>query len=231
MGKSELPIESEGNEALRKNILKRNLQRFTQLSLQEREWISNQYKKLSQENGAEKISFIQNIKTFFTLPNTLIAWLILSVIIGIFILIRIEGAVLSSWLLMLLAISYSFHNYYSAQTLPPIAEYSLYPHEKELVDSYLVETLSDDIQEQRVQLKKAWKRYLVRRWTDKKFEKDPSPLLIEEASYAFELARLHLIIEAKERPSLSDWRHTSLSLLLFSLWNILLASYLNKRLQ
>src|SRR6185437_7678594 len=88
----------------------------------------------------------------FELPPFERAWILLSVIIPILLLLRREGAAKAAWLLPIVALLYAASNYaYGEKTLPP-ADEALFPSEKVLVKDYLKAPLSVEIFEQREQL-------------------------------------------------------------------------------
>ena len=101
---------------------------------------------------------------FFEMPIYERLWLLLSLIVPIMLLKKVDGAAQLVWLLPLLAAFYAFDNRWHGSSPAPASDYQLFPTEKTLVENYLNEPLSPNIFEQQGQLQKAWKEYLIQVW-------------------------------------------------------------------
>ena len=97
---------------------------------------------------------------FVDTPAFALAWLFFSLAICIMLLFRIEGALLSTWLLPLIVLGYAYFLYSS----PPKARESLFPSE-EYVLSHYVDSSEFESMNRRDSLLLGWHRYLIHEWT------------------------------------------------------------------
>lgn len=117
------------------------------------------------------------------------AWLILSIIVPILVLKQVEGARLAIWLVPLVALLYVAENQLQGTIPKPTAHEQLFPSEEFLVKNYVGVPLSDNILEQHAQLKEAWDRYLVDKWSGVEGS-------VEAGAYAFTVARAKAIVRS-----------------------------------
>lgn len=160
-------------------------------------------------------------------------WLFFSTLVCILLLCRIEGAQLAAWILPLMVILYGVDKHYHHQPSVPPADAQLYPTEQVILRDYLKEPLSDDILEQRDQLLKGWRLYLVRHWADEtpsasepEFERQ-----IERGEFAFNLARIDAFQSDSADRSVQKLKGPvhPLLLLLYLIWNLFFAYFVNRK--
>jgi len=169
------------------------------------------------------------------LPLFVKLWVVLSVVIPIFILMRIEGAVQAVWLLPVLAGLYAGDNHWYGGDPVVTEEMRLFPSEEKLVNKYLDGQLSNHIFEQEKQLKGAWNRYLVEEWANEEPSSDPIYYSRQRADgdFAFQVAR----IGAMRRDGLPELgvlfrRKEPLVLyIVYFVWNLLFAVFVNLRIR
>ena len=85
-------------------------------------------------------------------------------------------------------------------TNPP--DFQLFPTEEKIVQNYIEESFASSPLEQKEQLEKGWKRYLIENWSTGKYTK--ANLQLEEAEFAFTIARLNLLHDQPQ----SEWLNT-----------------------
>ena len=185
-----LENSSEKNQ-VSKEKLERNTHRFNQLPKAIRHKILAKFSRLQellQTTFPQKLKSVWQIFAFKVSKYELL-WIILSVLIPIFLLKRIEGAQHAVWLLPTLALLFLVDNQVNGKQNIPL---DFYPSESEIIYSYLKEPLQSGISQQREQLKKGWELYLVKNWS----HQEPSPesqkyeQQIEQGEFAFNVARL-----------------------------------------
>jgi hypothetical protein len=89
-------------------------------------------------------------------------WIVLSIILPIFLLLRVEGAISCVWLLPIL-VSLGFIGSLG-RTLELSEEEKLFPTEAELIERYIGKPLEGGFLEQKEQLQKGWEMYLLEKW-------------------------------------------------------------------
>jgi hypothetical protein len=135
-------------------------------------------------------------------------WIILSILLSVFILLRIDGAIPCVWLLPL-SIGYGFM-VHLGQPYALTYEERLFPTESVLIKDYLKKPLDGGLSEQREQLQQAWDMYLKDAWAG------PGASL-EKGRFLFNVAR----VEAMMRDGIEKRGHTGAGeWLLFFIWNI-----------
>lgn len=203
--------------------LARNAARFQALSPSQQSQLLDQYSSIEQQlhrSFWSKLASIVHIFTYQLSPYELL-WLILSLIIPILLLKRVEGAAQAVWLLPLLAALYAADNRWYGHLATPSAESRLFPTEHKLIERYGTGPLSDNILEQQAQLVDAWNRYLINDWAKQSPSTNPAIFIqqAEEGEFAFTLAR----IERRWQPNTTAIRHDAqqpLALLaLYFFWN------------
>lgn len=202
-------------------ILSENAKRFLSLPKQEQSHIKEQLKRNQQRKES---SFLQKIQQgfallLFQLPLYLRGWMFLSLVIPIFLLLRIEGSQAATWIIVLLSVLFAIQNSKHPPIHPP-GDAHLFPTEQFLLQNVLHEPLAPTIQEQMQQLQRGWNQYLLQQWGE----------TIEEAKWHFNLARLKSLRQGlTETPPPLHNALSPVSLLLFILWNIGFALFMNRR--
>lgn len=209
--------------------LARNAERFKALPKQSQEKLIRNLQtaqKQLQRSFWDKLKSVVALFGYKISPFEL-AWIVFSILISIMLLKRIEGASQAVWLLPLLVACYAVDTRWFAKENQENAESKLFPSEKELVDNYIEEPLSDNIFEQQEQLKDGWKHYLVIKWTAETPAEDKEVFdkQAEEGEFNFTLARLELrskqedfLTTIKPNPPPSLWW-----LALYFFWNVYFA--------
>lgn len=220
MGTSDLLKKKNGQE----EKLERQAERFQLLPEDQKKILIEDYQQI--QGYAKRPTFQKILDGLHTLllkiPPFEQAWMIFSIIIAILILLKVEGAKLAAWLLPLIVVAYSVDNQLAGKIFSS-PDLKLFPTEETIIQNYLTEPLAASYLEQKEQLEKGWKRYLIDQWSIN-HKKEESQRL-EEAEFQFTLARLNLL-HAQPR---SEWLNTFheklslISLLFFLAWNVLFA--------
>lgn len=194
-----ISTSAHSEEALARQ--ERNRLRFDQLSLVEKQILLENYGKLqqlSQRTFLEKTERSIQILTF-EIPLYEQLWLLLSLILPILLLKRIDGAVQAIWLLPLLASIYSIDNYWFGKQMGLSEEAKLFPTEQVLINDYLKQPLDIDLSKQKAQLELAWKRYLVDKWTKLEIRDGRDvDQLAEAGEFTFNIARTKALPNPKD---------------------------------
>lgn len=170
-----------------------------------------------------------SINKFATTAGFKQAWIALSIVIALLILLKVEGAALAAWVLPLLAIAYALDNYLEEGKQFPSQEEKLFPSESLLIDKYLGQKLSGNIFNQREELLHGWHLYLI----DEFIMENPAtdPLLFKEqvarGEFAFNLKRASLISQDPIRKHPRE-KESPLLLNLYVFWNIFFAWFVNR---
>lgn len=207
----------------------RNAERFSSLPEEQKEGINQGLQILHEQIQSSFLDkLFRSFQFIFQMPLFEKTWLILSFIIPIMLLKRVEGALQAVWLLPLLAALYAFDNRLHGYTPHPSSDMRLFPTEEALVTKFMNEPLSDNVFEQQGQLQLAWKHYLVKEWTKEKIAADPEMIerQAEDGEFAFNLARLKFISQdLQEKDHSFGIIQEPLAILsLYIFWNILFAS-------
>lgn len=191
--------------------LDRNANRFKSLSTKTKNQLVENFQLIQKQLQR---SFLDKVKSVITLfayrisPYEL-AWIFFSIVIPILLLKRVEGATQAVWLLPLLAAAYAVDSRWYGNGHQESVESRLFPSERELVENYMKEPLSQDVFVQQEQLLNGWKRFLIIKWShqhpsDDKIIFDKQA---EDAEFNFTLARLesrskqkHFFILEKNQP-------------------------------
>lgn len=190
--KHTMGIENPSDKNLgSKEKLERNAHRFNHLPKTPRDKILSKFRRLQellQTTFPQKLKSVWQIFAF-KLSTYELLWIILSVLIPIFLLKRIEGAQHAVWLLPTLALLFLVDNQLNGKQDIPL---DFYPSENEIIHSYLKEPLHSGISQQREQLKKGWELYLVKNWSHQEpsLESQKYEGQVEEGEFAFNVARL-----------------------------------------
>lgn len=213
--------------------LDRNAARFKELPLEDSASI---VKGMQQVQGLLQRSFMDKMVgagriLVYEIPLYEQLWLILSLIIPILLLKRVEGASQAVWLLPLLAALYAFDNRWNGQRPEPSQESLLFPTEEVLIASFMHEPLSANIFEQQEQLKQAWQSYLIKVWGNEEKSEDPVAALLqsEKGEFAFNIARANVISEQAIRKGAYP-QEPLLLLGIYLSWNTLFAVFAFKSL-
>lgn len=207
-----------------------NAERYSQLPKEEREMIDHRYHSLQKRTHgsfAEKFSRSMKILVSF-LPPFKKAWIAFSLLIPIFVLLCIEGAAQTAWLLPLIVVAYALGN--SGIGPKSLESQELFPKEEYIVQHYLKDPLSSKISQQQEQLLKGWQLYLIHEWADAVPSDDPLVFSrqVEKGNFFFDLARVkalsplpHDRITFRRKPPL-------LVLMIYFLWNVFFAWFMNR---
>lgn len=207
--------------------LARNRERFESLPQEEQQLLLTNTQKLhqlSERSFLTKLGRSMHLLVF-EIPSFEQIWLLLSIILPILLLKRVDGAVQAIWLLPLLTLLYAADNQWYSSSTAPTAESKLFPTEEIIVHQYLNHPLSDDIFKQKEQLLEGWKLYLIKEWTTNKVAKrEEFENQAEDGEFRFNIARiksLPLPDKLFSHPPLlreSLWIH-----FLYLFWNIFFA--------
>lgn len=215
-------------DASKQGRLTRNAERFRILPSKLQRQIIGEFellKELSQRTFFAKLQRSIHI-LLNEIPPFEQAWLLLSMIIPVLLLKRVEGATQAIWLLPLLTLLYAYDNYFFGLNPSTPAESRLFPTENEIVYGYLDEPLSANIFEQREQLLWGWKRYLIKEWTghNEALFSPEFDLQAEEGEHAFNLARIAALSKSTAKPVLQHpVRELPILLALYLFWNFFFA--------
>lgn len=121
-----------------------------------------------------------------------IAWIVFACAISILILLKIEGARQTAWLLPFIVLAYGIDNRMNGYNPPIPADAALFPSESLLVEQYIQEPLKDDIMKQHDQLLRGWNLFLVNEWAKESPSSNEIVFKeqIEKGSFAFTVARV-----------------------------------------
>lgn len=164
-------------------------------------------------------------RVFIQMPPFKIAWLVLSVVIPILLLKKVEGAKHAVWLLPLLTGCYALDNQLFYESAPIKQEILLFPSEETLVREYLGKPLNSSLSSQQEELTRAWNLYLVDEWANEPLSNDPALFQrqVDKGFFAFNLAR----IEAKRQDQFIkphyEWKQSPFWLVLYGIWNVVFA--------
>lgn len=185
-------IIGEGRGELTPEIqakLERNRQRFAQLSSEERKGVEESYQKIIEGDQItfEK-QFMQGVSDLaFDTALYFQAWLLLSLALGIFALLRIEGTAAINWSLPLLAALLLLQAFYNLRDNPEDPWVNFFPSEQELMGEH--KSYSRD------RLEEAWKIFLIENYTEESPAQDlqSRSQQVEDGEFAFNLALLQHI--------------------------------------
>ena len=139
----------------------------------------------------------------FSIPPFAKAWIFFSLVIGILLLLQIEGAAELTWLIPLITLMFCLENTrFGKDPIDPV-DRSLFPTERQLIQQNPHPSgLPMSISEQKEQLNQGWQNYLVTQWA----KEDPSELpevfaqQVEKGAYQFHLTRLLKKIDPSRTP-------------------------------
>jgi hypothetical protein len=200
-------------------------ERFNQLPEVQKATILRDYEALQNEY---KQPFFSKLKKsaailLFGIPFFEKLWILLSVIICILLLKRVDGAVQAVWLLPFLVLCFSVENRWYGKKNESRADARLFPTEEQILTEYLNSPLSAVIAEQQRQLSRGWDLYLIREWAREipSNDADEYRRQKEQGDFAFHLARLEFL-KPKSPIGISD-RNEKQSFYLLSaylFWNL-----------
>lgn len=191
-------IAKSTDSAERLARLERNKSRFELLPLEEKVQLIQRYKELQhlvQRMFFSKLGRSVHILVY-EIPFYEQLWLILSIVIPIMLLKRVEGACQAVWLLPLLTCAYAFNNHRYGQPFAISNEAKLFPTENALIYDYLDEPVDPHFFKQKDQLLRAWKVYLVKEWSAHQASDHYENLSqqAEEGEFAFNIARIKSLL-------------------------------------
>lgn len=157
----------------------------------------------------------------FQLPPFERAWLVLSLILPILLLKRVEGARYAVWLVPLSILCFAIDHRLQESASHQAA--LAYPSEKELEERYLGAPIAGSLQEQRDLLEKGWQLYLIDQWTKQTPSEDQQVYQkqVKQGEWAFQKERALQLIERKEEKGQAVLSLFMLGIYLF--WNVLFA--------
>lgn len=204
-------VTGHGHPSLSADALTRHAVRFSQLDPTRQQTILNAYRQL--EKQIER-SFLQKIgeafrHLFFELSLFTQGWIFFSILLPLLLLYRVEGVESALWILPLLTLCFAIEARLSSRSSS---------------DQELLPTESALLQNRELDLKEAWKQYLIREWANETPSLDPKTYAeqVEAGEHAFVLTRLENQLNT---PSTSKNRpEQPLPLLaLYLLWNLYFA--------
>lgn len=210
--------------------LQRNTERFQKLPVSKQLQLKNEASKIQQQFGRSFFSKLGDVAKIFAFefsPFELL-WLILSIVIPIMLLKRVEGATQVVWLLPLLVACYALENRMVGIPAPPLADSLLFPSEQELISGYVERDLSPNVLEQQDQLIRGWHKYLVIHWGkdgEKSLASDSKTMSqrVEDAEFNFTLARLESRSQQAVSPSKREIQQPTPLLAVYFFWNFFFA--------
>lgn len=211
----------------RQSRLERNRERFEALALDQKEAILDNYETLRRMTDRTFWVKLKRSLTVlaFDIPIYEKIWLVLSFLLPVMLLKRVDGARNAIWLLPLLAAVYASDNYlYSPLRSPPNAE--LFPSEEVIISQYVEEPRSSNIFKQSDQLLKGWKLYLIKEWAMVDPSNDPAEFVIqaEAGEFLFNMHRLKVYGSPEGLLSSRESHKEPMTLLLaYFLWNLFFA--------
>lgn len=167
-----------------------------ELPLDQQQELLTEYKILKSKlrlTSLEKFKSMLSLLCVYT-PGLELAWLFFSLILPVMLLMRIEGAAVSCWLLPALTLAYAIDNTMHAPISKGPADQLLFPTEAFIVHHYLDAPLNADIFEQQTELTNGWQRFLVENWGGEEPSAEPGAFKqqVEKGEFAFTVARLQL---------------------------------------
>ena len=216
---------SLGMDTGSKEKLERNAHRFTHLPRAHRDKILSKFSRLQdllQTTFTQKLKSVWQIFVFKISTYELL-WIILSVLLPIFLLKRIEGAQHAVWLLPTLALLFLIDNQWNGKKE---TAWEIYPSEREIIHSYLNEPLQPGISQQREQLKRGWDLYLIKNWSHQEPSLDSLDYAhqVEEGEFAFHVA----LIDKMPLPVYEFQSKVPVYLAIcYVLWNLIFAYKVN----
>lgn len=225
-------IDTHKDSSLEKTArLERNAERFASLPRSLKHGIMENYATLQEQLGHSFRQKMHRLGHIFAyeISSYELLWMILSIVIPILLLKRIEGARHAVWLLPALALFFLFDNQRQGHLVVE-QEKQLFPSEKEIVQNYLKEPLSSDILQQREQLLKGWNFYLIINWAQEKPSEDPVIFQkqAEHGEFMFNIGRLTMM----EKMQKQFPQKTSLFILcMYLAWNLFFAWHTTHHLQ
>lgn len=205
--------------------------RFESLSPAIQEGLNQEKSSIVAQMGS---SFLAKLATSYTkfaqIPKFKKLWLVLSIVLPILILLKIEGAARAAWVLPLLALAFALDNSRYGMRASPNADEQLYPSEQILETQYLGRKLSSNILEQKGDLLLGWHLYLIKDWAGEVPDTDPEIFKqqVKKGEFAFNLERAirHANIALQDSVGRKE---SSILLFLYILWNTFFAYFINKK--
>jgi len=221
-----IPVH-ENLSSERLDRLARNAERFQALPKMKQEKLINEMNSIQKEFSrpiSSKLKDVVKIFAFNFSPYELL-WLLLSIILPILLLKRVDGATQAIWLLPLLVGCYALDNRWYGAPVSPSPDTLLFPSEGEIVSNYIDGGLSPNVFEQKEQLMEGWSRYLIINWSKEQPSDDPKTFLKqgEKAEFLFNLARLDLLAQKASSSPRNNVRDPIWLLALYFFWNVFFA--------
>ena len=204
---------------------------FSQLPEEQKAYVLEHYAFLQAKNQSSFFAkLIHSIHILFIeISPWKQAWLLLSIVLSILLLLRIEGAAQAIWLLPLLTLVYTVDNRMYGTHTGMTREAKLFPSEQVIIEEYLKEPLSSHIAEQKDQLRKGWHNYLAQEWSAAGATVEDK---VVEGEFYFDLARLEAHIKDRtSEPSPFRKQESWVMLGLYLSWNLFLANLVRKKMK
>lgn len=208
--------------------LERNGERFKSLPQVKQMQIAKEMTAIQKQFDRSFMQKFENVIRIFAFQFSAyeLLWLILSIIIPILLLKRIDGASQVVWLLPILVICYAVDNRWHGQPEIISADTKLFPSEQVLIDGYVRGKLSENIFEQQEQLMQGWHRYLIINWSHEIPSENPVVFSqqAETGEFNFTLARIEQRSQQGTATLNNRESQKPISLLaLYFFWNIFFA--------
>lgn len=200
---------------------------FQQLAPDEQTKIIEGHSAVHHQQGQGMLRKLREV-FFVETPPFALAWLFFSLTIGIFLLLRIEGAMSVAWLLPLIVLGYAYFLKESPQE-----ENSLFPSEEYVLTNY-VAVAEKQGRKLRDTLLLGWHRYLICEWAGEIPSSDQASCneQLEKGLFSFNVARLKWILDGKGDEIILTGFTAPPSLLriaCYFIWNLLFAWFINRK--
>lgn len=158
---------------------------FHTLTARDREHLEKKFDKLKALSSVSQVH--EAIDTLLSFSPYTYAWLILSLILPIFLLLKIDGATQAAWLLPIVCVFMFLQSRGHIEKTP-----SFYPSELYILDTYVDEPKADTTSGQFAQLKRGWELYLITEFAKEQPSNNSSAYSEqkERGEFYFNIARL-----------------------------------------
>lgn len=208
----------------------RNAERFKGLPAEEQATLIAGYKRWESKLGD---TFLTKVKT--SIENLLLKaplfenmWIILSIVLPILILLKVEGATHAAWLVPIVVFAYAVDNQWHGSPVQLTPEQRLFPTELYLIENYADGNLPENSFLQRDQLKNSWDRYLVQEWTHETPSKNAEVFSRQLETGIYNFTKARALAAGDEPASTKPPRRATLTVLAYLLWNIAFAYVVTK---
>ncbi|MCB1119251.1 MAG: hypothetical protein KDK65_04760 [Chlamydiia bacterium] len=200
---------------------------FHDLPREKREKIQHNWKKLKEiEVIPWQTKLFYSGKTLLLhLPYFELFWLVFSLVLPIMILKETPGIRGAIWILPLMALAHVVDQPYLKPPVEDSPETVLYPSEERLLTQYTKEPLAPSWSEQKKQLERGWKIYLVKEWAKETPAKEPALFSkqVAKGQHAFTAEKLLLTPLFRDDFFIAKGTETHLKLFIYLVWNVFFA--------